>query len=89
MPCEANVPADRRADWLKWCRGVDPTLANHRILRDGLGSRTLFNGHEMLTDLLYTKANTYVSGQWREAELLVARYMVGRMGVCEDGWVCG
>ena len=28
-----------------------------------MGSATVFNGHERQHDLLYTKANTYVSGQ--------------------------
>ena len=63
IPCENNIPSDRRADWLKWCRGQDPNLLNHHIIEDGVGSATVFNGHERQHDLLYTKANSYVSGQ--------------------------
>ena len=63
IPCETNIPSDRAFDWLKWCRGVDPSLPNHRIIEDTEGSATVFNGHERLHDLRYTKANKYVSGQ--------------------------
>ncbi|KAI8510725.1 hypothetical protein Bbelb_116410, partial [Branchiostoma belcheri] len=40
------------------------TLPNHRAIIDGEGSRTVFNGHQPLEDMLYTRANTYVSANW-------------------------
>lgn len=60
--CDANLPSDRKSDWMKWCRGMDVNLPNHRVILDAPGSATIFNGHERLTDQLYTKANTFVAG---------------------------
>ncbi|XP_046562947.1 uncharacterized protein LOC124271840 [Haliotis rubra] len=61
--CESVVPDDR-PDWEVRCRGVNSQLKNHRIIHDGTGSNTVFNGDEPLTDLLYTRANRYVSANW-------------------------
>ena len=74
VACESLIPDDRRSDWLKWCRGVDPTLPNHRTLIDGENSATVFNGHERLKDLKYTKANTYVSGKCFILSFLILMY---------------
>ncbi|XP_070573548.1 uncharacterized protein [Ptychodera flava] len=50
-------------DWEYKC--VDETqLLNHRLIIDGPGSATVFNGHDVMIDLLYTRANTYVSANW-------------------------
>ncbi|XP_053407458.1 uncharacterized protein LOC123547213 isoform X2 [Mercenaria mercenaria] len=38
---------------------------NHRIIIDGPGSGTVFNGHEPLFDELYTLTNHYVSANWK------------------------
>eukprot|EP00058_Branchiostoma_floridae_P003027 XP_002588515.1 hypothetical protein BRAFLDRAFT_79470 [Branchiostoma floridae] len=46
-------------------RCVEQTpLQNHRWIVDGEGSRTVFNGHEPLVDMRYTRANRYVSANW-------------------------
>lgn len=65
VPCLENLPHERAGqdDWGKWCRGVDPLLPNHLVIVDGPGSKTLFNGHTPLEDLMYTKANTFISGK--------------------------
>ncbi|XP_078695732.1 uncharacterized protein LOC144924477 [Branchiostoma floridae x Branchiostoma belcheri] len=39
-------------------------LQNHRWIVDGEGSQTVFNGHEPLVDMRYTRANRYVSANW-------------------------
>ncbi|KAL8609977.1 hypothetical protein ACOMHN_029470 [Nucella lapillus] len=90
IPCEQNLPKDRRGagDWGKWCRNVDPTLPNHRILHDGPGSATVFNGHTRMTDLRYTKSNTYISANWDgihdyESGILGYSITVGRKP-CEE-----
>jgi hypothetical protein len=59
--CLDILPDDRR-DWERLCVGMDPTRKNHRIIRDGEGSDTVYNGHEFRTDLKYTRANRYISG---------------------------
>ncbi|XP_045189288.2 uncharacterized protein LOC123546793 [Mercenaria mercenaria] len=46
-------------------RCVDVTWKeNHRLITDGPGSRTVFNGHEPLYDELYTLTNHYISANW-------------------------
>ncbi|XP_070573951.1 uncharacterized protein [Ptychodera flava] len=50
-------------EWENRCIEETP-LDNHRYVIDGSGSRTVFNGHEPLVDLLYTRANKYVSANW-------------------------
>lgn len=63
LPCSTVLPADRD-DWQRlYCVGVDPNTHNHRVIVDGPGSETVYNGHEFKTDLLYTRANQYISGE--------------------------
>ncbi|XP_070574642.1 uncharacterized protein [Ptychodera flava] len=50
-------------EWENRCIEETP-LDNHRYIIDGPGSKTVFNGHEPLVDLLYTRANAYVSANW-------------------------
>ena len=48
-------------EWRHRC--IDDTpLPNHRVIVDGPGSRTVFNGHTPITDLEWTRDNNYVSG---------------------------
>ncbi|XP_046360096.2 uncharacterized protein LOC124137716 [Haliotis rufescens] len=60
--CESVVPDDR-PEWEIRCRGVNSQIKNHRIIHDGHGSKTVFNGDTPLTDLLYTRANRFVIGR--------------------------
>ena len=60
--CLDIIPNDRK-DWERRCVGINPTRKNHRIIIDGSGSDTVYNGHEFKTDLLYTRANRYISGK--------------------------
>lgn len=63
LPCSTILPSDRD-DWQRlYCVGVDPSTHNHRVIIDGPGSETVYNGHEFKTDLLYTRANQYISGK--------------------------
>ncbi|XP_066289112.1 uncharacterized protein [Branchiostoma lanceolatum] len=50
--------------WEQFRCGEQTPLPNHRWIVDGEGSRTVFNGHEPLVDLRYTRANRYVSANW-------------------------
>lgn len=61
-PCLDIIPNDRK-DWERHCVGVDPSRKNHRVIIDGQGSETVYNGHEFKTDLKYTRANRYISGK--------------------------
>ncbi|XP_046574117.1 uncharacterized protein LOC124282192 [Haliotis rubra] len=85
--CESVVPDDR-SDWEVKCRGVNSQTENHRIIHDGTGSKTVFNGDEPLTDLLYTRANKYVSANWdgitdNETGILGYSLTVGTQ-ICEE-----
>ncbi|XP_048258717.1 uncharacterized protein LOC124137708 isoform X1 [Haliotis rufescens] len=85
--CESVVPDDR-PDWEVRCRGVNSQIKNHRIIHDGHGSKTLFNGDKPLTDLLYTRANRYISANWdgimdKETGILGYSWTVGRQ-ICEE-----
>ncbi|KAI8514390.1 hypothetical protein Bbelb_087140 [Branchiostoma belcheri] len=58
-PCHELFP-DK---WENRC--VDEAdLPNHRYIIDGEGSGTVFNGHTPFVDVLYTRANKYVSANW-------------------------
>ncbi|XP_019614832.1 PREDICTED: uncharacterized protein LOC109462715, partial [Branchiostoma belcheri] len=58
-PCHELLP-DK---WENRC--VDESnLPNHRYIIDGEGSATVFNGHTPFVDVLYTRANKYVSANW-------------------------
>lgn len=60
---------DNRKDWEDiFCEGVNPKTKNHRIVVDGEGSETVFNGHTYKNDLKYTRANRYISGNLRQKE---------------------
>ncbi|KAI8516746.1 hypothetical protein Bbelb_053270, partial [Branchiostoma belcheri] len=50
--------------WEQFRCGEQTPLPNHRWIVDGEGSRTVFNGHEPLVDMRYTRANRYVSANW-------------------------
>ncbi|XP_035696857.1 uncharacterized protein LOC118430254 [Branchiostoma floridae] len=50
--------------WEQFKCGEQTPLPNHRWIVDGEGSRTVFNGHEPLVDMWYTRANRYVSANW-------------------------
>uniref|UniRef100_A0A1I8J5S5 GPS domain-containing protein n=1 Tax=Macrostomum lignano TaxID=282301 RepID=A0A1I8J5S5_9PLAT len=39
-------------------------LNNHRRIIDGRGSTTLFNGHDRLIDVRWTRANEFMSANW-------------------------
>ncbi|WAR20843.1 hypothetical protein MAR_014817 [Mya arenaria] len=54
--CNASVA--QRCNEVTW-------KANHRIIVDGPGSETVFNGHEPLKDELFTLTNHYVSANWK------------------------
>ncbi|KAI8482777.1 hypothetical protein Bbelb_394390 [Branchiostoma belcheri] len=41
-----------------------PRFQKKTWMVDGEGSRTVFNGHEPLVDMRYTRANRYVSANW-------------------------
>lgn len=67
IACKDIVPNDR-VDWERiHCVGVDAKFKNHRVVVDGEGSETVYNGHEFKTDLKYTRANRYVSGVSRNS----------------------
>ncbi|KAL5013969.1 hypothetical protein ScPMuIL_008239 [Solemya velum] len=59
-----DVLPDDRTDWETRCVGVDGTVHNHRVIIDGPGSMTVFNGPEPLVDLLYTRANRHIMANW-------------------------
>ncbi|CAH1239174.1 HEG1 [Branchiostoma lanceolatum] len=59
--------------WEQFKCGEQTPMPNHRHhsfslcktwIVDGEGSRTVFNGHEPLVDMRYTRANRYVSANW-------------------------
>eukprot|EP00105_Crassostrea_gigas_P044578 XP_019928726.1 PREDICTED: uncharacterized protein LOC105342845 [Crassostrea gigas] len=60
-----DVIPDDRDDWEeRFCEGVNPKTKNHRIVIDGEGSETVYNGHTYKNDLTYTRANRYISANW-------------------------
>ncbi|XP_062582876.1 uncharacterized protein LOC134244633, partial [Saccostrea cucullata] len=64
IKCEDVIPDDRD-DWEeRFCEGVNPKTKNHRIIIDGEGSETVYNGHTYKNDLKYTRANRYISANW-------------------------
>ncbi|KAL3873866.1 hypothetical protein ACJMK2_036950, partial [Sinanodonta woodiana] len=87
IPCLDGIPNDRR-DWEIRCVGVHSSVLNHRIVIDGPGSRTVFNGDVMLTDLRYTRSNNFISANWdgihdKETGLLGYSWAVGTR-FCEE-----
>lgn len=62
-----DVIPDDRDDWEeRFCEGVNPKIKNHRIVTDGEGSETVYNGHTYKNDLKYTRANRYISGNHKQ-----------------------
>ncbi|KAK3612537.1 hypothetical protein CHS0354_024514 [Potamilus streckersoni] len=87
VPCLENIPKDR-PDWNMYCIGVSNSVKNHRIIIDGPGSRTVFNGDKPMQDILYTRINNFVSANWdgihdKETGLLGYSWTVGTK-VCEE-----
>ncbi|PVD18248.1 hypothetical protein C0Q70_21774, partial [Pomacea canaliculata] len=65
VPCLENLPHERAGqdDWGKWCRVW--TLCFQPFGHSGWSwFQNLFNGHTPLEDLMYTKANTFISANW-------------------------
>ncbi|XP_022102001.1 uncharacterized protein LOC110985344 [Acanthaster planci] len=58
-PCVDFTPEE----WERRCI-EDTPLDNHRYISDGPGSMTVFNGHEELVDMLYTRSNTFMAANW-------------------------
>ncbi|XP_038062441.1 uncharacterized protein LOC119732930 [Patiria miniata] len=58
-PCVEFTPEE----WERRCI-EDTPLMNHRYITDGPGSMTVFNGHEELVDMLYTRSNTFMAANW-------------------------
>jgi hypothetical protein len=57
---DVTVASQCRASFLQRCSEV--TLwPNHRIVTDGEGGQTVFNGHEPFADLLYTRYNNFIA----------------------------
>ncbi|XP_077992165.1 uncharacterized protein LOC144446291 [Glandiceps talaboti] len=74
-------------EWESRCIEETP-LPNHRSIIDGPGSMCAFNGHEPLVDMLYTRANKYVSANWdgfrdNETDIFGYTWTVGT-DHCED-----
>ena len=42
-----------------------------RVVIDGEGSNTVFNGHEFHTDIKFTRINNYISGKFSNVEKYV------------------
>ncbi|XP_070572594.1 uncharacterized protein [Ptychodera flava] len=81
--CTEYVPDE----WENRCVEETP-LPNHRSIIDGPGSHCVFNGHEPLHDMLYTRANKYVSANWdgfrdNETDIFGYTWTVG-LTPCED-----
>ncbi|VDI41391.1 Hypothetical predicted protein [Mytilus galloprovincialis] len=88
VPCLSMIPEQNRPDWKIWCKGINPKVKNHRLIIDGSGSLTVFNGPDPMTDLRYTRANRYISANWdgfndKESGLLGYTITVGKQH-CED-----
>ncbi|XP_070573688.1 uncharacterized protein [Ptychodera flava] len=81
--CTEYVPDE----WKNRCIEETP-LRNHRSIIDGPGSNCVFNGHEPMHDMLYTRANKYASANWdgfrdNETGIFGYTWTVG-LTPCED-----
>ncbi|CAC5409208.1 unnamed protein product [Mytilus coruscus] len=65
LPCLDLIPGDR-PDWKLLCKGVNPKIQNHRLVVDGPGSQTVFNGPTPMFDLKFTRANAYIAVDLRK-----------------------
>ncbi|VDI54125.1 Hypothetical predicted protein [Mytilus galloprovincialis] len=87
LPCLDLIPEDR-SDWKLLCKGVHPKIQNHRLIVDGPGSQTVFNGPTPMFDLMFTRANTFISANWdgfidRESGILGYTVLIG-LTECKD-----
>ncbi|XP_076076023.1 uncharacterized protein LOC143046845 [Mytilus galloprovincialis] len=87
LPCLDLIPGDR-PDWKLLCKGVHPKIQNHRLVVDGPGSQTVFNGPTPMFDLKFTRANKYMSVNWdgfidRESGIMGYTVLIG-LTECKD-----
>ncbi|XP_076086943.1 uncharacterized protein LOC143057517 [Mytilus galloprovincialis] len=88
VDCLSLIPEEHRPDWIIRCDGTNPDIKNHRLIVDGPDSKAVFNGLEPMTDLLFTRRNTYITANWdgfidKESGLLGYAIFVGK-SVCDD-----
>ncbi|VDI79784.1 Hypothetical predicted protein [Mytilus galloprovincialis] len=81
VPCLDLIPGDR-PEWKLLCKGVHPKIQNHRLVVDGPGSQTVFNGPAPMNDLKFTRANRYISANWdgfidRESGIMGYTVLIG------------
>ena len=82
------IAEDDRPDWKMLCKGMHPQIQNNRLVVDGPGSQTVFNGPMPMSDLLYTRANRFISVNWdgiidKETGIMGYTVYVG-LKECED-----
>ncbi|XP_060596420.1 uncharacterized protein LOC132750448 [Ruditapes philippinarum] len=85
--CIILIPPDR-PDLKRFCTGIHSKRRNHRVIIDGQGSKTVFNGDKQMLDLKYTRANNFIAGNWdgimdNETDIRAYAFAVGRQ-ICED-----
>ncbi|XP_076085507.1 uncharacterized protein LOC143056307 [Mytilus galloprovincialis] len=88
VDCNAKIIPTDRQDFLIWCRGENSAIKNHRVIQDGPESLAVFNGPIFMNDMMYTRANNYISANWdgfedRESGLLFITITVGTE-ICEE-----
>ncbi|VDI57617.1 Hypothetical predicted protein [Mytilus galloprovincialis] len=88
VDCNAKIIPTDRQDFLIWCRGENSAVKNHRVIQDGPESLAVFNGPIFMNDMMYTRANNYISANWdgfedRESGLLFITITVGTE-ICEE-----
>jgi hypothetical protein len=59
-----------------------------RIIQDGEGSKTVFNGYKPMEDMLYTRANRFIAANWdgfidKNTGILGYTWAVGQ-SICSD-----
>ncbi|CAG2251012.1 unnamed protein product [Mytilus edulis] len=64
VDCSTKIIPTDRPDFLMWCRGENSAVKNHRVIQDGPESLAVFNGAIFMNDMLYTRANNYISANW-------------------------
>ncbi|XP_052081925.1 uncharacterized protein LOC127719726 isoform X2 [Mytilus californianus] len=64
VDCSTKIIPSDRQDFLMWCRGENSAIKNHRVIQDGPDSLSVFNGPIFMNDMLYTRANNYISANW-------------------------
>ncbi|VDH98959.1 Hypothetical predicted protein [Mytilus galloprovincialis] len=88
VDCSTKIVPTDRPDFRIWCRGENSAVKNHRVIQDGPGSLAVFNGPIFMNDMMYTRANNYISANWdgfkdRESDLLFITVTVGTE-ICEE-----